>query len=107
MDLRSNNRHPSDADCTHITDGRTCTRPSGVLLRIGALLLSMALIWIFIFVIAPWIQKLPYVKPLADYIEENDIDAGALYYTEVEEFSEAERNMRDTMDYPPREQKNK
>ncbi|MCP4115350.1 MAG: hypothetical protein GY737_08070 [Desulfobacteraceae bacterium] len=41
------------------------------------------------------------VRPLIRFIEERDIDAGALYYTEVEEFSYANAVMENTMAYPP------
>ena len=54
------------------------------------------------FVIAPAIEKSPAVKPLADFIEESGIDASALYYTEVEEASIAELNMRHTMEFMPK-----
>ncbi len=65
------------------------------------LILSLACCLGFMFYIGPWIDNLESVKPLIDYIEEHDIDAGALYYTEVEEFSEANINMENTMDYTP------
>lgn len=80
-------------------DGRQ--RPSGILRRWSALLLGIVLVWLFMFVIAPWIQKSPSVKPLADFIEESGIDASALFYTEVEEASEAELYMRSTLKYGP------
>jgi hypothetical protein len=66
-----------------------------------ALLAGVLIVWLFMFVIAPWVQTLPAIKPLATFIEETGIDASALYYTEVEEASEAELNMRTTMEYLP------
>ena len=68
------------------------------------LILGLALLLLFIFVIVPFWNDLPGVKPLADYIEESGIDAGALYYTEVEETGEAETHMRTTFEYTPRAQ---
>jgi hypothetical protein len=59
------------------------------------------LLWAFMFVIAPWLQRVPMINQLAKYIEESGIEAGAIYYTEVKEVSEAEANMRDTLMYPP------
>jgi len=41
-------------------------------------------------------------KPMADFIEESDINANMYFYTEVEEFSEANINLENTMTYPPR-----
>ncbi len=82
-------------------DGRQ--RPSGIFRKWAALLFGVFLIWLFMFVIAPWIQKSPSVKPLADFIEESGIDASALFYTEVEEASDAELYMRSTLEYGPEE----
>jgi hypothetical protein len=76
--------------------------PSNSILRWIALLLCFSLVWVFMFVIAPWIETFPMVKPLTEFIEESGIDASALYYTEVEEASEAELNMRSTMEYLPK-----
>jgi hypothetical protein len=59
------------------------------------------MVWVFMFVLAPLAQKIPMVNTLTTFIEETGIDAGALFYTEVEEASEAELNMRHTMKYPP------
>jgi len=83
--------------CIHhdIPDGPR--RPSGTLLRWGALAAWMALIWLFVFVVAPAVRDTPSVKPMADYIRERGIDASALYYTEVEETGEAEAYLRDAL----------
>jgi len=56
----------------------------------------------FIFYVGPFLDTLEVNKPLVNFIEENDIDAGALYYTEIEEFSDANINMENTRDYTPR-----
>ena len=45
------------------------------------------------------------LDPFTDFIEERGIDAGALYYTELEEFAEAEAQMSNTMVYMPRASK--
>jgi hypothetical protein len=59
------------------------------------------LVWAFIFVFAPYMEKLPVIKPITKFIENSGIDAGALYYTEVEEASLAELNMYNTVNYTP------
>jgi hypothetical protein len=66
------------------------------------LLISVMIIIIFLFVIGPWIEKLPGFQPLANFIDERGIEANMYFYTEVEEFSEAEINMNNTMQFPPR-----
>ena len=54
---------------------------------------------LFMFVLGPMGLEHPSVKPLATFIVENDINANAYYYTEVDEFFEAERHMRDHLGY--------
>ena len=66
------------------------------------LMISVLAIIIFLFVIGPWVEKIPGFQPLADFIDERDIEANMYFYTEVEEFSEAQINMNNTMQYPPR-----
>ena len=69
---------------------------------IFGLLLSIFLIWVFMFVIGPELERIPLVRPLITFIEARDIDAGAYYYTDIEEFSEADIHMSNTMAYPTR-----
>ena len=77
-------------------------REHSAIRRLSGLLLSIFLIWVFMFIIGPKLQKVPIVQPLFAFIEEHDIDAGAYYYTEIEEFSEADVHMNNTMTYPTR-----
>jgi len=65
------------------------------------LLLSIMLVVIFVFVLAPGIDEVPQVKPLINFIDDNEINAAALYYTDIEEFSIAEINIKNTLDYSP------
>ena len=65
------------------------------------LLVCILLVLVFMFYVGPKVGQLPWLKPLADFIEERDIDANMYFYTEVEEFSEANINMLNTMAYPP------
>ncbi|TET39571.1 MAG: hypothetical protein E3J72_00150 [Planctomycetota bacterium] len=69
--------------------------------RLIRLFLSILLVLAFIFFIGPWIAQAPFVKPLTTFIDERNIDAGALFYTEVEEFSDADVYMRNTMNHAP------
>ncbi len=82
-----------------VMDGQK--RPSSLIRKWAALFFGFLLVWVFMFVIAPWIQKSPSVKPLAEFIEESGIDASALYYTEVDEVGDAETNIRNTLKFPP------
>lgn len=42
------------------------------------------------------------IKPLADFIEKNDINANGYYYTDIAEFSDAEMHMKNSMAFAPR-----
>jgi hypothetical protein len=48
----------------------------------------------FFVVLGPIGRELPLFKPIADYITEHDINANAYYYTEVEEFADADFHMQ-------------
>ena len=78
-------------------------RASNRVRRVMALLLSIAAILIFLFMIGPAFTRLPGFRPIVDFIDERGIEANAYYYTEVEEFSEADINMNNTMDYGPKD----
>lgn len=61
------------------------------------LALGLAGIWLFVFFLAPWLSGFEPAKSILDFVHENDIDATALFYTEIDEFSEAEIAVRDAL----------
>ena len=61
----------------------------------------VAAILFFMLYAGPKLGQMPMFQPIAEFIEENDINANMYFYTEVEEFSEANINMQNTMDFPP------
>ena len=65
------------------------------------LLASIVIIMFFMMYAAPKLGQVSWFKPIADFIEERDINANMYFYTEVEEFSEANINMENTMAFPP------
>ena len=65
----------------------------------AVLTLIFAGLLLFMFVIGPAGLETPLLKPMATFIEENDINANAYYYTEVDEFFLAERHMRHHLGY--------
>ena len=70
------------------------------LLRLAACLFA---IWFFLWVFTPFI--VPHIPALARYGDvalENNIQPGALYYTDVPVSAEAEQNNRDTVRFLPR-----
>lgn len=63
------------------------------------LVLGLLVLWLFVFVLAPWMQKFGPVRRVHEFIRENDIDATALVYTDVEEFGDCEAHVRDALRY--------
>ena len=74
---------------------------SGRIKGYAHLFLSLAIVIIFVLVLVPEIDNVPRVKPLINFIDEHEINATALYYTDIEEFSIAEINIKNTLDYLP------
>jgi len=63
--------------------------------------LAVAGLILFIYVIGPMGLETETLKPMADFIEENDINANAYYYTEVDEFFDAQVHMREHLKLVP------
>ena len=61
------------------------------------LLLIVAGVLFFMYVIGPWGLQTDTLKPIADTIDEYNIEANAYYYSEVEVFSTAERYLYNSM----------
>ena len=69
--------------------------------KVAKLILCILAILVFMFYLCPLMDKLPLVQPLVQVIDERDIDASALFYTEIEESFEAKTNMENTIKYMP------
>ncbi len=65
------------------------------------LLASIAAVIVFLHVLGPMWLETDALRPMAEFIEENEINANAYYYTEVEEFFQAERHMREYLGLAP------
>jgi hypothetical protein len=83
-------------------DGKDNQNPRSALKGVCGLLVAIAGILFFMFYVGPWLDQTPMVRPLAEFIDERGIDANMYFYTEVEEFSDANINMENTMDYLPK-----
>jgi len=77
-------------------------KSAGLLKRMAAFFACLLAIVFFMFYIAPRLVKHPVLQPMAEFIDERDINANMYFYTEVEEFSEAGINMDNTMAFPPK-----
>ena len=72
-------------------------RPSK--LRAWSLLaLGFFCVWLFAFVVGPWIQNhIPTFRKIVDVIEEREIDAGAYFYTGNKESYEGEQYLLESL----------
>jgi hypothetical protein len=61
------------------------------------LVLGLGLIWIMAYVILPWGQTLPHIRPIMVTIEQADIDAGSYWYTQSEETARAQMYVRNAI----------
>jgi hypothetical protein len=58
------------------------------------LALGLALIWAMAFVLLPWGQSLPLIRPIMTIITEANIDAGSYWYTQSEETARSQMYVR-------------
>ena len=65
------------------------------------LLLGIALILLFIFVGGPLSKHLPGARRMAEVIDERNLRATAIYYTDFEESFEGSEYIRHSLEYPP------
>jgi hypothetical protein len=71
----------------------------------GTIFLTVGILILFIYVIGPMGLNAPMIKPIADFIEANNINANGYYYTDVAEFSDAEMHMKNSMGFAPKANK--
>ncbi|MFO7728622.1 MAG: hypothetical protein R6X11_09870 [Desulfonatronovibrio sp.] len=57
--------------------------------RLSKFVAGALMIWLLIFVVLPWAQKLPLIKPIMEIITEADLDTNQYFYTQSEETYQA------------------
>ena len=88
--------------CNTVSEGRVNTNCIAERIKpVMKLLAWISIIMFFMLYAGPKLGQVSWFKPIADFIEERDINANMYFYTEVEEFSEANINMENTMTFPP------
>jgi len=65
------------------------------------LIIGIALILTFIFGIGSLAQHIPGAHHMAQVIDERNLRATAIYYTDFEEPAESSESIRDSLDYRP------
>ena len=61
------------------------------------LLLTILLIFLFAKFFVPWWNTLPFVATFARFVEANDMNPSAIYYTDVKETVDAEIHVQDAL----------
>ena len=81
-----------------IIAGRFYNRPH---ILVAWLKLAMGIGWVvfFMYVIGPLILKVPGFSSMSGFIEKQGIKATALYYTDIDEFAEADTTLRHNFGY--------
>ena len=74
---------------------------AGLMKRWAGLFIGLFIIWLLMAYAAPWGRQTETLRPIMDLIEERGIEATAYYYTDLEEFAEAEDNITHSLRYPP------
>lgn len=59
--------------------------------------IGVAAILVFAFVVIPWLQSFGTAREIKRVVLEKNIDAGALFYSDIPESSEAEMWIRDSL----------
>ncbi len=77
--------------------------PPGRLKSWLKLCLGVAVLLFLIYVVGPFVDDLPGIKPIASFVDDSGINAAAFYYTGVEEVGDAVVSIRNSLEYPPNE----
>jgi|GEM_PF-2029715 len=74
---------------------------AALLKRWFRLFVGFGCIWAFMFVLIPSFDNLPAVEPLMEFIKERDMNATALFYSDVEETAEAQNYLMNSKRFTP------
>ena len=88
------------------TEPNICEKNTHLGKRIAYLIISVCAILFFMLYLGPKMEEPLGLKPMADLIDERDIDSNMYFYTDVEVFSEAGVIMNNTMSYMPQSSPN-
>lgn len=65
----------------------------------GLLIGAFAALWIFAVAVGPWLEtRIPVFDKIVQTIEEQDIDSGAYFYSEIKASYEGERYLRNALE---------
>ena len=80
---------------------RNTRQEAGWLQRWARLFIGVFILWLLMAYVAPWGRQTAMFRPIMDLIEERGIKATSYYYTDIEEFAEAETQVTHSLRYRP------
>jgi hypothetical protein len=90
--MRESKLESEDMDRRAPSEGRR-----HVVQRWTRFVVGLLVVFAFAFLVLPWLQGLGPARALREFILKHDIEATGLFYTEVEQCTEAERYVRDSL----------
>lgn len=69
--------------------------------RWAKLFVAIFVLWVMMTYVAPWGRQTAMFRPVMDVIEELDIKATSYYYTDNDDFAEAELQITNSLQFPP------
>jgi len=76
--------------------------PPGRLKSWFKLCIGVAVLFFLFYVVGPFLDNLPGIKPVVDFVDDSGINAAAFYYTGVEEVADSVVYIRNSLEYPPK-----
>lgn len=73
------------------------SRNKGLLRGWMGLAAGLGLIWVMAYVILPWGQTLPHIRPIMQAIVDSNVDAGTYWYTQSEKTVIAQEYVRNAI----------
>lgn len=79
------------------TKNRTGRKYAGKLRGWFGLSFGLVLVWVMAYVVLPWGQTLPHVRPVMRAIAESNVDTGTYWYSQCENTAVAQMHIRNTL----------
>ena len=76
--------------------------PPGQIKSWFKLCIGVAVLFFLFYVVGPFVDSLPGLRPVAEFVDESGINAAAFYYTGVEEVADSVGYIRSSLEYPPK-----
>ncbi|PTN34354.1 hypothetical protein [Desulfonatronum sp. SC1] len=58
---------------------------------------GVALVWVMAYVVLPWGQTLPHIRPVMEAIADSNVDTGTYWYSQCEDTAVAQMHIRNTL----------